>query len=360
MALAGLWSVAGVGELRLAHLRQKLDPAQIIDLDPDEWLGDSGLPEELQPALRGPTLRERGERVLYQARVTGQRVAFVGDREYPELLARVERHPPMLFFKGPGAERARRRVALVGTRRPDNDLRRSAREFGEAVARQGLTVVSGAAEGIDTQCHLGAMDHPGGETWAFLGSSLDAIDAYQKNLMFPLVERGATVFTDYPPGVRADRAKFPRRNRLISGASDATVLVLAPVKSGALYTAEAAWEQGRPVLALSLPFGTDSAEGGYEWVRAGKARPCFTMRDLFAAMNVDLAVVEKRALPRREEPVSEPAQRALTALERDKLDFDAWLARVAPTTPSALVSLIVELELAGRVVECPGRLYQAT
>ena len=109
--------------------------------------------------------------------------------------------PPLLFMRGPcpvlgGGS------ALVGTRHPEQGFLRNARAFAAAVAGGGAGVVSGAAAGVDRACHLGALD-VGGETWAFLGSALDVVDAAQARLIPAILDAGGVVFSELPPGIRA-------------------------------------------------------------------------------------------------------------------------------------------------------------
>ncbi len=357
-ALAGLWSVSGLGEKRLAQLRYEVELSQVARLPPKEWLHATRLPIDVRLQLEGPTLLERGEELLDRAKATDTQVAWAGEPEYPARIAELPSHPPLLFYRGAGAGVPRRRIAMVGTRKPFNAVRDVTRQLAFDAASKGLTVVSGAAQGIDTLCHQGAID-AGGETWAFLGSSIDQIDGYPARLMEPALEKGGTVFSEFPPGVRGETSHFPRRNRLISGASDAVLVVRAPEGSGALHTSDYAREQGRPVLVVPGCISDDSAWASNMLVWKGEATLCLGVSDLLAAVGLDPVAVQTRALPFDPGPISPEAERALSALEKDRVDFDEWLSRVQPMRSSKLASVLVELELSGRVVECPGKLYQA-
>ena len=157
---------------------------------------------------------------------------------------------------------------MVGTRHPEQGYLHRARAFAAAVAGAGAGVVSGAAAGVDRSCHLGALD-VGGETWAFLGSALDEVDPAQARLVPLILDGGGAVYSELPPGIRASTHTFPRRNRLISGASDAVLVLRAGRHSGAMHTVAAARAQGRPILACP---GRDLGGGGAGLQPAGGAR----------------------------------------------------------------------------------------
>jgi len=132
------------------------------------------------------------ERVLAACRRAGMGVAFAGQHTYPDRLREVEDAPPLLFHRGPPGL-PRRRVAMVGSRHPDQGFLPFARDFARKVAGAGVGVVSGAAVGVDQACHWGALD-VGGETWAFLGSALDALDPAQARLLPHFLSRKSPRF----------------------------------------------------------------------------------------------------------------------------------------------------------------------
>ncbi|HYN49212.1 MAG TPA: DNA-processing protein DprA, partial [Candidatus Nanopelagicales bacterium] len=197
------------------------------------------------------------------------------DAGYPRRLREIELTPPVLFVTGDAATlESPRIVAVVGTRRPTDDGRRSATRIGSVLAAVGATVVSGLAVGIDGAAHAGALlAH--GITVAVLGSGhAHLYPSAHEVLAREIVRAGGAVIAELPPDARPLPAGFPRRNRIIAGLADATVVVEAGERSGALITASWAMEQGRAVFAVPGPLDRPQAVGCNRLLRehAGEAR----------------------------------------------------------------------------------------
>ncbi|WP_194858499.1 DNA-processing protein DprA, partial [Myxococcus sp. AB056] len=197
----------------------------------------------------------------------------------------------------------------------------------------------------------------GGETWAFLGSALDALDTAQARLLPHFLDRGGVFFSELPPGVRASTTTFPRRNRLISGASDAVLVLRAGKDSGSLYTAEAGRAQGRPVFAMPGDVRQEEAAGCNALLRDGEAAVCLGPDDVWRVLKVDpLAAVPPGTMGSWED-LSAEAKGAFAMLDRVPRSFDEVLVG-STFSPAALASALVELELTGLVIQHPGRLYE--
>lgn len=217
----------------------------------------------LVAAIRAaPELLGRLERLRVRA-VTAE------DPAYPARLRAIELPPPVLFVRGDmRALAAERVVAVVGTRRPTDDGRRAASRIAAALAACGATVVSGLAVGIDGSAHAGAL-LAGGPTVAVLGSGHARLyPAAHADLADEIERSGGAVVTELPPDAGPRPSGFPRRNRIIAGLADATVVVEAGERSGALITAGWAMEQGRPVFACPGPIDRLQAVGCNRLLRA--------------------------------------------------------------------------------------------
>jgi predicted Rossmann fold nucleotide-binding protein DprA/Smf involved in DNA uptake len=225
------------------------------------------------------------------------------------------------------------------------------------VAAAGAGVVSGAAAGVDRSCHLGALD-AGGETWAFLGSALDEVDPAQARLVPLILDGGGAVYSELPPGIRASTQTFPRRNRLISGASDAVLVLRMPRRSGAIHTVAAARAQGRPILACPGEAWAAAALGCNLLVARGLARLCIEPLDALRALGLDGTPPP----PGTMEPGSMPALSGAAAelyelIDREPRDLEELEDR-AGMEPGGVVSALCELELLGLVIQGPERRYQ--
>ena len=145
------------------------------------------------------------------------------EENYPEVLREIYAPPVLLYYTGI-LESDARRVAMVGARRFSGYGQTAALEFGEKLAAAGLTVVSGAARGIDTFSHLGALK--GGRTVAVLGCGVDiAYPSENRKLLYDIADSGGAVISEYEPGTRPLPAYFPARNRIISGLAEGTLVL---------------------------------------------------------------------------------------------------------------------------------------
>ncbi len=188
--------------------------------------------------------------------------------EYPPLLAQISAAPAVLYVRGEAAVLRTPQLAMVGSRNPTEDGRRTARQLAADLAAAGLTITSGLALGIDAASHEGALAGHG-KTIAVLGSGLDRI--YPRPNV-PLAERiaarGALV-SEFPPGTAPLRVNFPRRNRIISGLAIGTLVVEAGRDSGSLLTAQYAGDQGREVFAIPGSIHNPLARGCHALIREG-------------------------------------------------------------------------------------------
>ncbi len=357
-AWLGLWAVPGVGRKTLEALRVATGGlVGLAEAPVQQWVGALKLPAAVRESLgQVQSVGQLADRVREKAAAAKMTISFIGDANYPSRLAEVADAPPLLFSTGPLGS-PRRRVAMVGSRHPDAGFLLTARAFASEVAAGGVGVVSGAAEGVDRACHLGAVDQ-GQETWAFLGSALDQLDPAQAQLVPHLVAHGAVCFSELPPGVRADRSTFPRRNRLISGASDAVLVLRAGTRSGALYTSSYARAQGRPVLALPGDARNEAATGCNLLIQKGEATLCLGATDVWAAVRAPSpALLPQPMQTELWKEASPDARVAYEALSRSPSDFDQVLA-ASKLKSGKLSSALCELELMGLVVQHPGKRYE--
>lgn len=208
-------------------------------------------------------------------RVLDLAIVTLEDAVYPARLRAIEMPPPTLFVRGDlTALSLPHAVAVVGTRRPSEGGRRIAARIAGAIARLGASVVSGLAVGIDGVAHAAAVAESG-RTVAVLGGGHGRIYPHaHARLADAIVAEGGAVLSELAPDTTPTRGTFPRRNRLISGLSDATVVVEAAIKSGALITASWALEQGRECFLVPGPLDVPTSSGCLSFLRecTGQAR----------------------------------------------------------------------------------------
>ncbi|MBI3322058.1 MAG: DNA-protecting protein DprA [Candidatus Omnitrophica bacterium] len=205
---------------------------------------------------------------LNLAREHGARIVTLQGDDYPALLRQIQRPPPVLYVRGSLLEADGAAVAIVGTRRATPYGLSAARELAGDLARAGITVVSGLAEGIDAAAHEGALE-AGGRTIAVVGHGLSTLYPARHAKLAERIAGSGAVISEFPMTMPPLAHNFPLRNRVIAGLSLAVLVVEAPEKSGALITAREAADQGREVFAVPGPITSHASRGANGLLRDG-------------------------------------------------------------------------------------------
>ncbi len=201
----------------------------------------------------------------------GCQIITLFDEEYPSLLKYIDRPPVVLYVKGKLKTEDTNSVAIVGPRKALDSGQEFSRKLSSALAKQGMTVVSGLAKGIDTCAHRGSLD-AGGRTIAVLGTGLNHIyPPENKELAEEIIQSGALI-SEFPMDIKQESVKFPQRNRIISGLTLGTVVVEAPNESGSLITAKDAKKQGRKVFAVPGQINPEHLNGCHKLIKNGAQR----------------------------------------------------------------------------------------
>ncbi len=240
----------------------------------------SDLSERARRALCDKSL-EHASGIIDQCQKLGITVIHYADERYPRILREIDQPPIVLYCKGNLPDWNRRLcIGTVGTRRMSRYGLSSAYRISYELASVGAVVVSGMAAGIDGVCAAAAIK-AGGDTVAVLGCGLDVVYPRHHQTLYEKIARSGLLLSEYPPGTRPDSYRFPVRNRIISGLSQATVVIEAGLKSGSLITAKNAILQGRAVFALPANVGSAGAEGTNGLLRDG-AKPALETADIVA------------------------------------------------------------------------------
>ena len=283
------------------------------------------------------------------------------ETSYPPRLLEIACPPAVLFVKGSVAALALPQIAMVGSRRPTPGGRKSAAVLARALAKYGLTVTSGLAIGIDTECHAGAIQT--GTSVAVMATGPDRIyPASNRGLAAEIVERGGALVTEFVPGTRPEAANFPRRNRIISGLSLGVVVVEAALPSGSLLTAQYAAEQNREVMAMPGSVHSALSRGCHMLLRHGAAL-VEDADDVLIALG-DRFMPRPQPTPRQQESSQRSSSLDVDALGAERLQLLQWVGYEA-TTLDAIVAMsgmdaatvaaaLTLLELHGLVECCPG------
>ncbi len=182
---------------------------------------------------------------------SGIKIVSILDKEYPSLLGEIYNPPFLLYYRGILPDNKNKNISIVGTRKATGLALSQTYSLSFELAGTGVSIISGLASGIDSEAHKGAIDG-NGYTAAILGCGVDNIypDTNRK-LALSILDHGGALIGEYPPGTVPESFNFPERNRIVSGLSEAAVVVEAPLGSGSLITVDFALEQGRDLFVMN-------------------------------------------------------------------------------------------------------------
>lgn len=330
--------------------------------------GSAGKALEALPGLatRGGSKRRvkllaqsKAEDELARLEAFGGRMLVLGETAYPSLLAAVEDAPPVLFVRGHTHLFEKDAIAIVGARNASAAGRRLASDLALRLGQAGLVVISGLARGIDGAAHLGGI---GSGTIAVLGCGL-AVSYPKENaeLQERIAGEGLLV-SEFPLSTGPQASHFPRRNRIISGLSRGVLVVEAAPRSGSLITARLAGEQGREVFAVPGSPLDPRAQGANRLIRDGailvqsaedilEAFESLSWKPLADPSEELFAGLPKAPVSHDELELARPRVRHL--LSHTPMPVDE-IVRHSELTAASVLTILLELELAGVAVRHPG------
>jgi len=363
-AWVALASVEGLGPVGLGSLLRRFGDGRSILAAAATADGRARIAERegtgrgIDPAVvdRIAEAAAGGQALMERVRELGLSVVTLEDAAYPDRLLELELPPHLLFVRGDPATLSRpHAVAVVGTRRATEYGRRTAARIGVAIADTGATVVSGLAVGIDGAAHAATVA-AGGSTVAVLGSGHARLTPRaHERLAATIVDGGGCVASEIAPDVGPGPGSFPRRNRLISGLADATIVVEAPTRSGALITASWALEQGRECYLVPGSIGAPMSAGCLAFLRehTGLARIVADVPTLIEDLGL-LGIAETGPKTRIEVGLGPVERRIVGTLGRGAATVDELVAAVGEPVATVLGGITL-LELRGVVAGAYGR-----
>lgn len=356
----------GIGPVLLKRLHHHFGSlAAAWQADPQELLAIEGIGAQLQSRVVQSRQRVDPQALLDQQQAQPERWWTPAHPDYPRLLFEIADPPPLLYYRGVVDEAEvrgqRSAIALVGTRSPSDYGRRWTRRLSAALARQGFTVVSGLADGIDTDAHESCLE-AGGRTVAVMGTGVDVVYPYRNRSLYHQIAKHGLILSEYSPGTSANRAHFPQRNRIVAGLCRAVIVLEAPVRSGALITARLANEYGRDVYVLPGSLDNERALGCLGLINSG-AQVILSEGHLLEMLGgmpsldpVQPVQTELFAAP--PPPDLEPGlQQVLAVITPEAAPFDL-IVQQAALPPGTVSSALLQLELLGLVTQQPGMRYQ--
>jgi len=268
--------------------------------------------------------------------------------EYPEKLRQLADPPPLLYAAGDISLLQKRAVAVVGARSASSYGRRVTSSFAKGLARH-LVVVSGMALGIDGEAHTAALA-AGGKSIGVLGCGLDVVYPSGNAHLFAAMREKGLLVSEYPLGTPPDPFRFPARNRIIAGLSEAVLVVEAARRSGSLITAQMALDIGREVFAV--PGQVDSAKSaGCHWLLQEGARIALSADDMLAELGD--GAERKPAAVEREITLTDEQTAVLALFETYPQNREVILAR-SQLSAAHFSEIVMYLELEGLLETVPG------
>lgn len=304
------------------------------------------------PVIADPRLVAREQAAVAKL---GARYLFLGQSDYPALLAQTDTAPPALIVRGSGELLARPVVAMVGARNASAAACRFARELAHVLANDGVVVVSGLARGIDTAAHVGAIT---GGTIGVIASGIDIAFPPENAALQERIAQEGLLIAEQPPGAEPLARHFPQRNRIIAGLALGTVVVEAAPRSGSLITARLAGEAGREVMAVPGSPVDPRAQGCNQLIRDGATlvQSAADVLELIRPMDARMlrAPRSRYGAPPVAGDASEGERRAITGLLGPAPVAVDELIRQSGFAPSVVQMVLLELELAGRLTRHAG------
>ena len=351
-----LSAVEGVGPRRFYQILSLFtDPRDVWENVRDNRL------EFLGPKVLASLRKARDERFFFElfARLeqAGVRALTRTSDDYPLRLTRTVDAPPTLYVKGEADLNAEKAFAIVGSRRCTRDGQRAAREFAEVLAREGVTIISGMANGIDTAAHEGALIAYG-KTIALLGCGADVIYPPENEELYQrILDGGGAIVSEYIPGTPPLPHHFPARNRIISGLSQGVLLVEGKEKSGAMITVNTALDQNRDVFAVPGSIYSPLSAAPNRLIVEG-AIPALSGWDVLEHYRWASREDASKSAPRPKLELDPEDDQIVQPLLEQELSFDE-LANLVDFPIAKLNSHLTMLELRGIIVKVPGGMYRA-
>ncbi|MEH6580653.1 MAG: DNA-processing protein DprA [Halioglobus sp.] len=363
-----LHRLPGLADLPLARLfRHYGCSRKIWDSDPRTW-PQMGVPQatvdaaiDVQRGVARKSDLPKIEQQLNFLREIDAEVIVLTDPRYPVLLQLLYDPPPILYVRGEHSLLQQAQVGIVGARKASSHGRRAAHSLAAELVHAGLHICSGLAAGIDQAAHRGALD-AGGKTLAVMATGLDVIYPARHRGLAEEISLSGCLLSEFPPGCRPLRQRFPRRNRVISGLSLGVLVVEAAQRSGSLITARTAMEQGREVFALPWSMFHTPGQGCLGLIKDG-VKMVLRVEDILEELG-PLYQCQREALnPAASEPAADTGLSAAESGVLDLIGSEAVsvdeLVSHSGLAVSRILAVLSTLEIGGRVVRDAGGYIQS-
>ncbi len=353
-SLYALHCLPGVGNRTLWRIKQELGSFRnCLEGDHKTWQR-AALAVPVQELIRETRQKTDSLSLLNKLAADDIKICTVEDDEYPQLLRNIFDPPYLFYYRGDLSIVQGLCIAVVGARAATNYGKVQARRFGQELARENVTVVSGMARGIDTEAHRGALAVDG-KTTAILGCGLKVIYPPENKLLYRQICEVGLVLSEFPPEAHPEPGHFPMRNRTISGLSRGVLVIEAKIRSGALITADFALEQGRDVFAIPGPINSQNSAGTNNLIKQG-AGLVSSVGDILAEYGLDKQNILASQQGELNFEYNPQERQVLTIIGHETVHFD-YLLVSTQLDISQLSTLLLQMELGGIIRAMPGNYY---
>lgn len=274
------------------------------------------------------------------------------DTQFPKALLEISDHPALLYVQGNLKPEDQRSLAVVGTRQASIYGNEMAASISGELAAAGYTVVSGLARGIDTSAHQGALAY--GRTLAVIGSGLAHLyPPENRDLAHAIVQNGALI-SEFPMDTPPDRQNFPQRNRIVSGMTKGTLLIEAPIKSGAMITMDRARLQKKKLFALPGRADNDNFRGNHMFIKSGQAQLIEKASDIIGCFEELFPVQCLRSLGHK---LDREEQTLYDQMPNEEVTIDR-LAILVGQPVQQTSRILMSMTLKKAIKEFPGKIYK--
>ncbi len=350
-------SISGVGPRKALDLISKFDSLEnIFSATYAELTRIPGIKDKIARSI----LNDPDEALISgQSKLIDKfqvQVITLWDDTYPAQLKQIYDPPIALFCRGNTGILHSDSIGVVGTRTPSAYGKQISADFSRELARQGLSVVSGAARGVDAVAHRACLQEKG-NTIAVLGNGADRVYPADNRALYDDIVRKGLMISEFLMGSKPDAQNFPRRNRIISGLSLGTLVIEAAERSGSLITAYFALDQNREVFAVPGPVTSRQSRGTNLLIKQG-AKLVDNVQDILDELGAKFKMGKSQG-QQELEIAADPAEKAvlkhISATEEIHIDD---LSELSKQTTFALLGILLQLEMKGLVQQLPGKYFK--
>lgn len=352
-ALLRLWSVPRIGSQRIRNLIARFkNPDAVLRASPRELVEIEGIDKTLAYQIKNKSDPQFAAKQMQMMKKVNARLISFWDKNYPSMLKNIFDPPVLLFVRGQIEPLQIPGLAIVGTRNPSAYGKVITEKFSREIASQGVIITSGLARGVDTIAHRSTVAC-GGKTVAVVGTGVDVFYPFEnKELATQIIASGALI-SEFPMGDKPDAPHFPRRNRIISGMSQATLVIEAGKGSGALITADFALEQGKDIFAVPGNISSPKSFGTNRLIQDGAAI-ALCPDDILNTLNIDPTQKTPLTPATPIPPLSKDENQILKILSNEPMHIDL-IAKKTDTSTSHSLSVLLSLELKNLVRQMAGK-----